>query len=311
MRIVVTGGAGFIGSHMTALLVERGHEAIVVDDLSSGHADAVAKGATLLTMKTSDPKMVDACKGADAIIHFAGLIQVGESVVDPKKYFAGNLIESLHALDAALDAKVPAFIFSSTAAVYGTPSHSPIDEDHPTRPINPYGETKLAFERALASYGRAYGLKWSALRYFNAAGSFGGLRERHDPESHLIPLALRAAKKLGPPLKLFGTDYATPDGTCIRDYVHVRDLALAHLAVLEHLRAGGASDAFNVGTGRGASVREVISTIEDVTGEKVPIAPSPRREGDPPALVAAVDKAARVLGWRATASLREIISSVA
>lgn len=311
MRVVVTGGAGYIGSHMTALLVERGHETIVVDDLSAGHRDAIAKGATLIVAKTSDAKMKDACARADAVIHFAGRIQVGESVIDPKKYWEGNLVESIAALDAALAAQVPAFVFSSTAAVYGTPSRVPIEEDDPKNPINPYGQTKLAFERALADYGRAYGTKWCALRYFNAAGSHGGLRERHDPETHLIPLAVAAARGLGPPLKLFGSDYATPDGTCVRDYVHVRDLALAHLAALDHLRAGGASDAFNVGTGRGASVREVIAAVEAATGAKVPVIESPRRAGDPAELVASVAKARRVLGWSALSTLREIVESVA
>ncbi len=311
MRVVVTGGAGYIGSHMTALLIERGHEAIVVDDFSGGHRDAVAAGATLVEARVSDSKMKDACKGADAVVHFAGVIQVGESVTHPQKYWEGNLVQSLAALDAAIAAKVPAFVFSSTAAVYGTPDAVPIVEDHPKRPINPYGASKLAFENALADHGRAYGIAWAALRYFNAAGAFGGLRERHDPETHLIPLAVAAAKRLGPPLKLFGTDWPTPDGTCIRDYVHVRDLALAHLAALDHLRAGGASDAFNIGTGRGASVREVIAAVEAATGAKVPVIESPRREGDPASLVASVDKASRVLGWKAQASLAEIASSVA
>jgi UDP-glucose-4-epimerase GalE len=311
MRIVVTGGAGYIGSHMTALLVERGHEAIVVDDLSAGHRDAIAKGATLIEARVSDSKMRDACKGADAVIHFAGLIQVGESVAHPRKYWEGNFVESLAALHAAIAAKVPVLVFSSTAAVYGTPDVVPIVEDHPKRPINPYGASKLAFENALVDYGRAYGIAWAALRYFNAAGAFGGLRERHEPETHLIPLAVAAAKRLGPPLELFGTDWRTPDKTCIRDYVHVRDLALAHLAAIDHLRKGGASDAFNIGTGRGASVREVIAAVEAATGATIPVIESPRRAGDPESLVASVDKASRVLGWSAQSSLREIAESVA
>ncbi len=311
MKVVVTGGAGYIGSHMTALLLERGHEACVVDDLSGGHRDAVPASATLVVAKTSDPAMLDACRGADAVIHFAGRIQVGESVTNPRRYWQDNLVESLAALDAALEARTPAFVFSSTAAVYGTPDATPIVEEHPTRPINPYGETKLAFEHALAGYARAYGIAWSALRYFNAAGAFGGLRERHDPETHLIPLTLAAAAGSGPPLRLFGTDWPTPDGTCIRDYVHVRDLALAHLAVLEHLRAGGPGGAFNVGSGKGASVREVIAAVQDVTGARVPVIESPRRAGDPAVLVASVEKARRVLGWTPTIGLREIVASAA
>jgi len=308
VRVVVTGGAGYIGSHTAALLVELGHVVIVVDDLSGGFADAVPKGATLVTAKVSAPAMRDACEGADAVVHFAGRIQVGESVIDPKKYWHDNFVESLAALDAAMGAKVPAFVFSSTAAVYGTPRTTPIPEDHPTEPINPYGETKLAFEHALAGYGRAYGLKWAALRYFNAAGTFGGLRERHVPETHLIPLTI-AATKGGAPLKLFGSDWPTPDGTCIRDYVHVRDLAAAHVAALEHLGKGGESGVFNLGSGKGATVREVIAEVERATGRAVPIIASPRREGDPAVLVASIEKARRVLGWSPTLGLAEIVAS--
>ena len=308
MKVVVTGGAGYIGSHTAALLVERGHEVIVVDDLSGGFADAVPKDATLVQAKVSAPAMRDACEGADAVIHFAGRIQVGESVTAPRKYWRENLVESIAALDAALDAKVSTFVFSSTAAVYGTPRATPIPEDHPTEPINPYGETKLAFERALAGYGRAYGVRWVALRYFNAAGTFGGLRERHDPETHLIPLAI-AATRGGVPLKLFGSDWPTPDGTCIRDYVHVRDLAAAHLAAIEHLRAGGESNVFNLGSGTGATVRQVLAAIERATGVAVPVIPSPRRDGDPAALVASVERARSVLRWSPTLGLDEIVRS--
>ncbi|HEY1955863.1 MAG TPA: UDP-glucose 4-epimerase GalE [Polyangiaceae bacterium] len=306
---MVTGGAGYIGSHMSALLVERGHEVVVVDDLSGGHRDAVAPSARFVQAKTSDPAMADACAGADAVIHFAGRIQVGESVIDPRKYWNDNLVESLAALDAATRANVGAFVFSSTAAVYGNPDSAPIVEDHPTRPINPYGETKLAFEHALAGYGRAYGTRWAALRYFNAAGAFGGLRERHAPESHLIPLAIAAAKGEGPPLRLFGTDWPTPDGTCIRDYVHVRDLALAHLAAIDHLRAGKESGAFNVGSGTGATVREVLAAVGRAAGKPVPVVDSPRRAGDPAVLVASVEKAKRVLGWSPALGLDAIVQS--
>lgn len=308
MRIVVTGGAGYIGSHTTALLVERGHEVVVVDNLSGGQRDAVVAAATLVVDKTSAPAMAEACRGAGAVIHFAGRIQVGESVGAPKKYWHDNFVESLAALDAAVAAKAPVFVFSSTAAVYGNPTSTPIAEDHPLRPINPYGETKLAFERALAGYARAYGVRAAALRYFNAAGAFGGLRERHDPETHLIPLALRAARG-GPPLRLFGDDWPTPDGTCLRDYVHVRDLALAHLAVVEHLDAGGEGGAFNVGSGRGASVREVVLAIERATKTRVPVEVAPRREGDPAVLVASIDKAKRVLGWSPAHDLDAIVAS--
>jgi UDP-glucose 4-epimerase len=308
MRVVVTGGAGYIGSHTAALLVELGHHVVVVDDLSGGFEDAVPKGAELVTAKVSAPAMRDACKGADAVLHFAGRIQVGESVTDPRKYWNDNLVESLAALDAATGANVSTFVFSSTAAVYGTPRATPIEEDHPTEPINPYGETKLAFERALAAYGRAYGSRWAALRYFNAAGTFGGLRERHAPETHLIPLAIAAAMG-GAPLRLFGTDWPTSDGTCIRDYVHVRDLAAAHVAALGHLAKGGESGVINLGSGRGATVREVIAQVEFATGRAVPIIASPRRDGDPAVLVASIDKARRVLGWAPTLGLAEIVAS--
>ena len=308
MRIVVTGGAGYIGSHTAALLVELGHDVIVVDDLSGGFADAVPKKATLVTAKVSAPEMRDACKGAGAVVHFAGRIQVGESVGDPRKYWRDNLVESLAALDAATGANVPAFVFSSTAAVYGPPRTTPIPEDHPTEPLNPYGETKLAFEHALAGYGRAYASRWAALRYFNAAGTFGGLRERHVPETHLIPLTI-AATRGGAPLKLFGSDWPTPDGTCIRDYVHVRDLATAHVAAIEHLAKGGESGVFNLGSGKGATVREVIAEVERATGKPVPIIASPRRAGDPAVLVASIEKARRVLGWAPTLGLAEIVAS--
>ena len=310
MRILVTGGAGYIGSHMTQLLLERGHEAVVIDDLSSGHRDAVLPGATFVEASIADAKAVAiAAAGCDAVVHFAGRIQVGESVIAPRKYFHDNLVASLSLLDAVLDAGVRRFVFSSTAAVYGDPESTPIVETHPTRPVNPYGETKLAFERALASYGSAYGLGWAALRYFNAAGTHGGLRERHDPETHLIPLAIAAAKGSGPPLRLFGTDWPTPDGTCIRDYVHVRDLALAHLAVIEQLRSGSEVGAVNLGTGRGASVREVITAVETAVGQEVPVVDSPRRAGDPAVLVASADRAKSLLGWSASMSLYDIVRS--
>jgi UDP-glucose 4-epimerase len=308
MRIVVTGGAGFIGSHTAALLCERGHDVVVVDDLSAGFRDAIAPDAKLVVAKVSAPEMRDACDGADAVIHFAGRIQVGESVVSPRKYWHENFVESLAALDAALDANVGAFVFSSTAAVYGSPRAVPIVEEHPTEPINPYGATKLAFERALADYGRAHSVRWAALRYFNAAGTHGGLRERHEPETHLVPLAV-AASRGGAPLRLFGSDWPTPDGTCIRDYVHVRDLAIAHVAAIDHLRASGDSGVYNLGSGSGASVREVLAAVERATGRAVAVIDSPRREGDPAVLVASIDKARSVLGWAPTLGLDEIVAS--
>jgi UDP-glucose 4-epimerase len=246
----------------------------------------------------------------EAIFHFASRIQVGESVVDPRLHYKGNLGAAISLLESALDARVGTFILSSSAAVYGLPHGTPIDEAHPTAPINPYGETKLAIERMLASYRRAYGLSFAALRYFNAAGADAdaGLAERHDPETHLIPIVLDAALGLRPAVTVFGRDYDTPDGTCIRDYVHVVDLCEAHLAALEHLAAGGAGGAFNLGTGEGQSVAQVIEVARRVTGREIPVEDGARREGDPPRLVASVERAARVLGWRAKrASLEQIV----
>lgn len=311
MRVLVTGGCGYIGSHMTRVLVRAGHEVTVVDDLSSGHEDTVPAGATFEKLDVRDPKVAALAKArrVEAIFHFASRIQVGESMREPRLYFRDNLAAGLTLLDHALDAGVRAFVLSSTAAVYGDPVRTPIDEEHPTRPINPYGETKLALERALFAYERAYGLKFAALRYFNAAGAWPEekLGERHDPETHLLPIVIEAALGKRPPVTVFGSDYATPDGTCVRDYVHVRDLAEAHLAALVHLEAGGESGAFNLGTGQGCSVREVIAAVERVSGARVPVELGARREGDPPVLVAGVEKAARVLGWKASrASLDEI-----
>jgi UDP-glucose 4-epimerase len=243
-------------------------------------------------------------------MHFAARIQVGESVVDPRLYYKGNLAASIALADAALDAGVRRFVLSSTAAVYGDPVRVPIDEEHPTLPINPYGETKLAIERMLAAYARAYGMRYAALRYFNAAGADAdaGLGERHDPETHLVPLVLDVARGARANVTVFGDDYATPDGTCIRDYIHVLDLCEAHLAALEHLAGGGAGGAFNLGTGQGHSVAEVIETVRRVTGREVAVARGARRAGDPPSLVASPQRARAVLGWSARrTSLEEIV----
>jgi UDP-glucose 4-epimerase len=247
---------------------------------------------------------------AEAVVHFASRIQVGESVTDPRLYYMSNLAASVALLESALDAGVGRFVLSSTAAVYGDPVHVPIDEEHPTAPINPYGETKLAVERMLASYARAYGLRYAALRYFNAAGAnvSAGLGERHEPETHLIPIVLDAALGKRAAVTVFGHDYDTPDGTCVRDYVHVMDLCDAHVAALEHLAGGGVGGAFNLGTGEGHSVAEVIEVATRVTGRQIQVERGARRAGDPPRLVASVERAARVLGWRAKrASLEQIV----
>ena len=314
MRVLVTGGAGYIGSHMVRTLVRAKHDVLVVDDLSAGHADALpSSGIRFVQASVSDgPRILAAMRdhGTEAMLHFASRIQVGESVVDPRKYYTGNLAAAVSLFESALDAGVKLAVLSSTAAVYGNPLRVPIDEEHPTSPINPYGETKLAIERMLGSYGRAYGLRWAALRYFNAAGADTEARldERHDPETHLIPIVLDAALGRRDHVTVFGEDYETPDGTCIRDYVHVIDLCEAHLAALEHLQRGGESGPINLGTGAGHSVAEMIDVARRVTGRTIRVEKGPRRAGDPPRLVAAVERAARVLGWRAQrATLEQIV----
>ncbi len=310
MNVLVTGGAGYIGSHLVRALCRSSHGVVVLDDLSSGHRDAVPADVPLVVGDVRDAALTSRTmreRRVDALVHFAGRIQVGESVTDPRLYFRDNLAASLSLLDAALDAGIRAFVFSSTAAVYGDPVEVPIVEAHPTRPVNPYGATKLAFEQALLAYASAYGLRYAALRYFNASGADDGLAERHAPETHLIPLVLDAAMGVRPHITLFGDDYATPDGSCVRDYVHVADLAAAHLAALDHLVRGGEGGAFNLGTGTGYSVKEVIAAVERVTSRKVPVVVGPRRAGDPAVLVAGVARAQTVLGWKAERSSLEAI----
>ncbi len=314
MRVMVTGGAGYIGSHMVRTLQRAGHPLVVVDDLSSGHREAIPGDVPFVQADVADrARMTEVMRShrAEAVVHFASRIQVGESVVNPRLYYTGNLGASIALLESALDAGVTHFILSSTAAVYGQPVRVPIDETHPTAPVNPYGETKLAIERMLGSYANAYGLKYAALRYFNAAGAGAesALGERHEPETHLIPIVLQAAAGTRGPVTVYGTDYDTPDGTCIRDYVHVSDLCDAHLATLEYLTRGGESGAFNLGTGVGHSVKQVIAVAERVSGRSVPVVYGPRREGDPARLVASAARAAELLGWRAKRpSLDDIIA---
>ena len=304
MRVLVTGGAGYIGSHMALVLRRAGHQVVVVDDLSAGHRDAVPADAVFVEADVADrARMGEVLRvhGVEAILHFAARIQVGESVSDPRRYYQGNVAASIALLDSALDAGVKRFVLSSTAAVYGEPVRVPIDEQHPTSPINPYGDTKLAMERMLAAYGHAYGLRWAALRYFNAAGADveAGLDERHDPETHLVPIVVDVALGRRDAVTVFGNDYDTPDGTCVRDYIHVLDLCEAHLVALEHLASGGEGGAFNLGTGEGQSVAQVIDVVRSVSGREVRVVQGPRRVGDPPRLVASPERAARVLGWRA------------
>jgi UDP-glucose 4-epimerase len=300
---------------MVSTLRRVGHHVVVVDDLSGGHRDAVPADVPLIVANVADARAVSGAlreHRVEAILHFASRIQVGESVTHPRLYYTANLAASIALLETALDAGVQRFILSSTAAVYGVPTAVPIEEDHPAVPVNPYGETKLATERMLAAYSRAYGLRYAALRYFNAAGAdreSPHLGERHSPETHLVPILLETALGKRPHVTVFGADYPTPDGTCLRDYVHVLDLCEAHLAALEYLASGGESTAFNLGTGRGHSVQEVIDAALRVTGRPIPVVYGPRRAGDPPALVASCGRAERVLGWQAKrSSLDRIVS---
>jgi UDP-glucose-4-epimerase GalE len=311
MVVLVIGGAGYVGSHTVRELNRSGHIPLIYDNLSTGH-DSFAKGFELVKGDILDQAtLLPVLRRADAIMHFAAHAYVGESVTNPRKYFRNNVEGGLSLLNAAVDAGVKKIIFSSTCAVYGEPSCVPISEKTLRQPVNPYGVSKLFFEHALEAYDRAYGLRFAALRYFNAAGAdeSGEIGELHQPETHLIPLALQAAAGTGPELKVFGSDYPTPDGTCIRDYIHVNDLAEAHVKALEHLQVGNESFAANLGTGRGHSVREVINTVEEVTGNPVPLRMCPRRVGDPPALVADPSLAESLLQWKAKRSLRESVST--
>ncbi len=311
MRVLVTGGAGYVGSHTARALRASGHHVVIYDNLSTGYR-RLAQGFELVLGDIGNrEQVVAALRGMDAVAHFAGFIAVGESVQQPRKYFQNNVEAALCLLNAVIDAGIRNFVFSSTAAVYGNPAQVPIPETGPTTPVNPYGVTKLTFERALEAYSEAYGLRCASLRYFNAAGAddSGEIGELHEPETHLIPLALAAAAGTPPAIEIFGEDYPTPDGTCIRDYIHVNDLAEAHVRALEYLGAGGSSVALNLGTGRGHSVKEVLDEIERVTGRPLPRKVGPRRAGDPPALVADPSRANQLLGWKAPRSLTEIIAS--
>ncbi len=297
---MVTGGAGYIGSHTVRLLLEQGYDVSVVDDLSKGYRHNVPSGRLFQLNLRETSALAELIRQTrpEAVIHFAAFIAVGESMREPARYFSNNVCGSLSLLDAMVRNGVRHMVFSSTAAVYGNPDASPIEETFPIRPVNAYGESKVMVERLLHWFDEVHHLTSVSLRYFNASGADpeGRLGEEHEPETHLIPLILRAVKT-GEPITVFGDDYPTPDGTCIRDYIHVNDLAQAHILAVEYLLNGGVSDQFNVGTGTGRSVLEMIHAVEEVTGRKVPYVFGPRRDGDPPALVAASEKLRTRLGW--------------
>jgi UDP-arabinose 4-epimerase len=316
MAILMTGGAGYIGSHTARALRSAGYEVILYDNLSTGFR-VLAQGFELVEGDIADrARLTSVLSRADAVLHFAASAYVGESVENPRRYFQNNVVSALTLLNATLDAGIRRFIFSSSCAVYGIPAQIPITEDTPREPGNPYGASKLFFENALQAYGSAYGMRSVSLRYFNAAGAdaSGEIGEMHDPETHLLPLALAAADENGSALRIHGTDYPTPDGTCIRDYIHVCDLADGHLRALqwlecEHPRNPTNSLTINLGTGRGYSVLEIIAAVENVTGRPIRRAITPRRPGDPPILVADPTNAQNMLGWKARHDLNEIVES--
>jgi UDP-glucose-4-epimerase GalE len=311
MNVLVTGGAGYIGSHAAKHLANANIQPIVVDNLKRGHKESVQWGP-LIEADVGDRAALEGVfeqYSIEAVLHFAAVAYVGESMKDPALYFRNNVVNTLNLLDTMRARGVRTIVFSSTCATYGDPRQIPIAEDHIQAPVNPYGESKLMVERLLHWYGAVYGLRWAALRYFNAAGADpdGQVGENHEPETHLVPLAISAAARFIDAIEVFGTDYETPDGTAIRDYLHVTDLAEAHLAALRYLDGGGPSAAFNLGTGRGHSVREVIAMVERVTGQNVAVREVSRRLGDPPCLVADATKAGKLMGWRPQHSALEDI----
>jgi len=303
--ILVTGGAGYIGSHTVLALKQAGYEVVILDNLVYGHRDLVEQvlRVELIEGDTSDRLLLDnlfQSRNFAAVMHFSAYAYVGESVTDPAKYYRNNVLGTLTLLESMLAASIKNFVFSSTCATYGVPNFIPITEDHPQNPINPYGATKLMVERILTDFDVAYNFKSVRFRYFNAAGANpqGLLGEDHHPETHLIPLVLQTALGKRESISIFGTDYPTPDGTCIRDYIHVNDLADAHILGLEYLLNGGESEVFNLGNGNGFSVREVIAAAEDVTGMVISVQECDRRIGDPPALIGTSEKARKILNWQ-------------
>lgn len=314
MAILVTGGAGYIGSHFVRLLKSKNFDVVIFDNLSRGHKESIPEGVAFEQVDLLDfGKLTEKLKlyKIDAVVHFAAFAYVGESVTNPRLYYINNVIGSINLLNAVTEAGITKVVFSSTCSLYGNPEIVPISEAETIKPINPYAKTKHIIENVLADYDTAYGLKYVALRYFNAAGcSFdGSIGESHEPETHLIPLVIDTALGRRQSVSVFGDDYPTPDGTCLRDYIHVDDLGDAHLKAIEYLNAGNRSDVFNLGTGDGNSVKEIIKTVERISGKKVEHKISARREGDPAVLVADNKKAADVLGWLPKYKLEDIIKS--
>lgn len=312
-NILVIGGAGYIGSHMVRMLAKQGYNPVVFDNLSKGHREAVVNYPFELGDLGDKARLTEVFKkyGIEAVMHFAAFAEVGESVKEPSKYYHNNVAKVLDLLDALVENDIKYFVFSSTAATFGEPIRPKIDESHPQNPINPYGNTKLMVEKILADFDTAYGLKATALRYFNASGAddSGEIGESHNPETHLIPIVLQAAAGKRPSIKMFGTDYPTPDGTCVRDYVHVNDLARAHILALEKMFKDNVSERFNLGSGNGFSVAEIVKEAKRITGIDFTVEKAPRRDGDPAVLVADSAKAERILGWKPQYNLTRIIET--
>ena len=312
-NILVIGGAGYIGSHMVRMLAKQGYNPVVFDNLSKGHREAVANYPFELGDLGDKARLTEVFKkyGIEAVMHFAAFAEVGESVKEPSKYYHNNVAKVLDLLDALVENDIKYFVFSSTAAPFGEPVRPKIDESHPQNPINPYGNTKLMVEKILADFDTAYGLKATALRYFNASGAddSGEIGESHNPETHLIPIVLQAAAGKRASIKMFGTDYPTPDGTCVRDYVHVNDLARAHILALEKMFKDNVSERFNLGSGNGFSVAEIVKEAKRITGIDFTVEKAPRRDGDPAVLVADSAKAERILGWKPQYNLTRIIET--